>query len=152
MTTSCSPPTNSTLIARRCGTDVYLIDASAWLLRSRPEVGDRLADLAPSLAVAPITLLETLFGAQGRRWNERRLDLAVLHQIAHPPSVFDDALELQSDLADVGLQGRKIPDLLLTTTALASGHAVLHYDADYDLIATVRPTLAHQWVVPRGSL
>jgi predicted nucleic acid-binding protein len=41
-------------------------------------------------------------------------------------------------------------DLLIAATAERHGVTVLHYDADYDLIAEVTGQLT-QWVVPRGS-
>ena len=44
----------------------------------------------------------------------------------------------------------RIPDLLIAAVAERHGVAVLHYDGDYDRIASVtgQPT---RWVVPRGS-
>jgi predicted nucleic acid-binding protein len=44
-----------------------------------------------------------------------------------------------------------LPDLLIAACAESAGLTVLHYDADFDRIATLthQPT---QWVVPRGSV
>jgi predicted nucleic acid-binding protein len=44
-----------------------------------------------------------------------------------------------------------LPDLLIAAVAERERVTVLHYDADYDLIAQVtgQPT---QWVVPRGAV
>lgn len=44
-----------------------------------------------------------------------------------------------------------IPDLLVAATAHRHGVTVLHYAADFDLVAEVTGQ-AMQWVAPRGSL
>lgn len=44
-----------------------------------------------------------------------------------------------------------IPDLLIAAVARRHGVTVLHYDRDFELVATVtgQPT---EWVVPSGSV
>jgi predicted nucleic acid-binding protein len=44
-----------------------------------------------------------------------------------------------------------VPDLLLAAAAEARNLTVLHYDADFDLIATVTGQSC-EWVVPAGSV
>jgi predicted nucleic acid-binding protein len=62
------------------------------------------------------------------------------------------AVEVQAELAASG-RHRAVPpaDLVIAAVAERHGVVVLHYDADFDLIADVtgQPT---KWVVPRGSL
>jgi predicted nucleic acid-binding protein len=62
-----------------------------------------------------------------------------------------DALIMQRDLADRGLRGRKLPDLLIAASAARLNVIVLHYDHDFDLIASVtgQPVA---WIVPPGSV
>jgi len=48
-------------------------------------------------------------------------------------------------------RGVSIPDLLVAAAAEAAGLVVLHYDADYELIATATGQTV-EWVVPRGSV
>lgn len=48
-------------------------------------------------------------------------------------------------------RGASLPDLLIAAVAERAGLVVLHYDADYDLIARVTGQRM-EWVVPRGSL
>ncbi len=48
-------------------------------------------------------------------------------------------------------RGRKIPDLLVAAAAEELDVAVLHYDADFDLIASVTGQLC-QWVVSKGTV
>ena len=58
---------------------------------------------------------------------------------------------MQRLLASRGLRGRKVPDLLIAAAAEESGLAVLHYDADFDLIARVTGQRC-EWVVPPGTI
>lgn len=43
-------------------------------------------------------------------------------------------------------------DVALAAAAIHHSAAVLHYDGDFDHIASVDPRLASRWVVPRGSI
>jgi predicted nucleic acid-binding protein len=66
--------------------------------------------------------------------------------------VLDRAVEVQDVLAGRSQQrGAKIADLLIAAAAEAAGLVVLHYDHDFDLIASV----THQrveWIVTAGSV
>jgi predicted nucleic acid-binding protein len=61
------------------------------------------------------------------------------------------AKQTQRLLASRQQRGRKLPDLLVAAAAETRGLAVLHYNADFDLIAaaTGQPC---EWVVPAGSV
>lgn len=62
------------------------------------------------------------------------------------------ALEVQAMLAARSQhRGVGLPDLLVAASAERAELTVLHYDADFELIASVtdQPT---RWVVPRGSV
>jgi len=61
------------------------------------------------------------------------------------------ALQVQRLLAQRSQRGRKIPDLLIAAAAEELDIAVLHYDADFDLIASVTGQRC-QWVVPAGTV
>jgi len=43
-------------------------------------------------------------------------------------------------------------DVALAATAVQAGATVLHYDSDFDHIATAYRRLRAEWVVPRGSV
>ena len=59
---------------------------------------------------------------------------------------------MQAALAERGEhRGASLPDLIIAAAAERAGVTVLHYDADYDLIASVTGQPV-DWVVPRGSL
>ena len=61
------------------------------------------------------------------------------------------ALQVQRLLAERSQRGRKIPDLLVAAAAEELEVVVLHYDADFDLIASVTGQRC-QWVVPVGTI
>jgi predicted nucleic acid-binding protein len=135
----------------------YLIDTSALArARTKPPV---LARLEPLIlrglaATCSVIELERLFsarsGAEHREWREEaalRFARAEIDQ-----RVLDRALDVQGLLADRGRhRGVNVPDLVVAAAAERAGLTVLHYDADFDLIASVteQPT---EWVVPRGSV
>ncbi|MGH9126964.1 MAG: PIN domain-containing protein [Acidimicrobiales bacterium] len=60
------------------------------------------------------------------------------------------AIEIQHLLARRGHHRVPIPDLIIAAAAEAAGLTVLHYDADFEMIAEVTG-MAHEWVVPRGT-
>jgi predicted nucleic acid-binding protein len=73
-------------------------------------------------------------------------------RVAIDQHAFDRALDVQALLADGGHhRGVSLPDLLIAAAAESAGLPVLHYDADYELIAAVTGQPA-EWVVPRGSV
>lgn len=61
------------------------------------------------------------------------------------------ALQVQRLLAERSQRGRKIPDLLVAAAAEALDVGVLHYDGDFDLIASVTGQRC-EWVVPPGTV
>ena len=61
------------------------------------------------------------------------------------------AFQVQRMLAARSQRGRKIPDLLVAAAAEEIDATVLHYDADFDLIAGVTGQPV-RWVVPAGSV
>jgi len=68
-----------------------------------------------------------------------------------PTEVWERALEVQTELARSGAhRGAALPDLLIAATAERHDVTVLHYDHEYDLIASVTGQPV-SWVVPRGT-
>jgi predicted nucleic acid-binding protein len=135
----------------------YLIDTSALArARTKPPVLARLEPLILGglAATCSIIELERLFSARSsaehREWREEaalRFARAEIDQ-----RVLDRALDVQGLLAERGQhRGVNVPDLVVAAAAERAGLTLLHYDADFDLIASVteQPT---EWVVPRGSV
>lgn len=63
----------------------------------------------------------------------------------------DEAKRLQRNLAAAGLAGRKVPDLIIAAAAIDFGLTLVHYDRDFEHIASVS-TLRQQWIVLPGSI
>lgn len=84
-------------------------------------------------------------------WDRLVVALGAFRRIDVEEHHFDRARQVQRELAARGLKGRKVPDLLIAAVAEATSLTVVHYDADFDHIATVtgQPT---QWIVERGSI
>lgn len=126
----------------------WVLDKSAAARAGDPTVGHQLADLAGSLYICSVGLLEQLYSARSASdYDLLRLSLMEdLEVVAPPADVFDRALRLQSDLAHHhGMWHRTpIPDLLIAETALHHGLGVVHVDGDYDRIAEVRPLLTRR--------
>jgi predicted nucleic acid-binding protein len=64
----------------------------------------------------------------------------------------DRALAVHRELARTSQhRNLRLPDLVIAATAELSGAIVLHYDTDYDRIATITGQ-PMEWVAERGSL
>ena len=132
----------------------FLVDTSAITRLSDAGVRERFEEmvLSRSVAVSRLAALELGFSARhATEWDDIQKSL---HHMTILDSHDDDtrqALLIQRELSVRGLRGRKIVDLLVASTALRTGLTVMHYDQDFDHIASVtgQPT---QWIAPRGSL
>jgi predicted nucleic acid-binding protein len=134
----------------------FLADKSA-LTRSdtRPEVRGVIEPLllAGRIATCGIVDLELLYSAPSPAiYQDLAEVLRAMPRVPITDVVVDRALEVQALLAGRS-QHRSVslPDLLVAACAEVAGLTVLHYDTDYERIATLtgQPT---QWVVPRGSV
>jgi predicted nucleic acid-binding protein len=134
----------------------HLVDNSVLARMSKSPVAAKVEPmvLGGLAATCSITDLEQLFssrsGTEHREWREE----ITLRFIRSPidQAVLDRAIEVQGMLADRGHhRGVKVPDLVVAAAAERAALTVLHYDADFDLIATVTAQ-AVEWVVPRGSV
>jgi predicted nucleic acid-binding protein len=132
----------------------HLLDTSVLTRLREPTVRDAvsrlLADGTPR--VSRLSCLELGFSARsGSEWREIQMALGVFTILEVDDEDHRDALIMQRDLADRGLRGRKLPDLLIAASAARLNVIVLHYDHDFDLIASVtgQPVA---WIVPPGSV
>jgi predicted nucleic acid-binding protein len=123
---------------------------------AKPPVAARVEPLidAGVAATCSVTDLEQLFsarsGAEHREWREEIALRFVNVRIRQ--ATLDRAIEIQGLLADKGQhRAASIPDLVVAAAAERATLTVLHYDADFDLIATVTGQEV-EWVVPRGSV
>ncbi len=107
---------------------------------------------AGSAARASIGDLEIGFSARNiKEWDALAGSIEELHLVETTADHVRRARQTQRLLAECGLRGRPIPDLLIAAAAETENLTVLHYDADFDLIASVTGQLC-EWIVPRGSI
>lgn len=104
------------------------------------------------LGRAGITDLEVGYGSRNpREWDQDMEDLAVFPLVETTASHVRRARQVQRLLAARSQRGRKVPDLLIAAAAEEAKLIVLHYDADFDIIATVTGQQC-EWVVPAGTI
>ena len=136
-----------------------LADTSAWVWTRA--VGDELRsafdeDLVEGqIATCDIVRLELLYSTRNAtEFTRLRRELDVLPDCPIGDGQWRRALDVYEQLAHQGgLHHRAVrhPDLLIAAAAEAVGVPVLHYDEDYDRIASVTGQDV-RWLAPRGSL
>ena len=132
----------------------YLIDNSAMQRWAKPLVAAVLDDLQERgrLAICGPVEMEIMYSARNdseARFLHRRL--LGFDYLSTPDEVWDRATEIQREAIRKGFhRALSMPDLLIAATAERHGATVLHYDQDYDMIASLtgQPT---QWVVSSGT-
>ena len=105
------------------------------------------------VATCGMVELEVLYSARTPDdYARRRRQLRDgFESLAMPDEVWERALEVQSTLAARSAhRGAGLPDLLIAATAERHNVTVLHYDHEYDLIASVTRQ-AVRWILPRGT-
>ncbi|WP_168207332.1 PIN domain-containing protein [Microlunatus elymi] len=131
-----------------------MVDTSV-LTRMRVEpVQTALRELsvAGRLGRCAMTDLELGFSARnGHEWDTIVRALAAFTRVEVAARDFRRAEQVQRSLADAGLKGRKVPDLISAAVAERRGWELVHYDHDFEHItgATGQP---HRWIVAAGSI
>lgn len=131
-----------------------LIDTSVLKRLGRAEVREVIEPLAAAgrLGRPSICDLEVGFSARtSDEWDRLVSALDAFDAVDTTAVHVRRALQVQRLLAQRSQRGRKIPDLLIAAAAEALDIAVLHYDGDFDLIASVTGQRC-TWVVPAGSV
>jgi predicted nucleic acid-binding protein len=132
----------------------FLVDTSVITRLGRNPVRDVVEPLAAAgrLGRAAISDLEVGYSARNaEEWDRLMQALDAFHRVETTAGHVRRALRVQRLLAQRSQWGRKIPDLLIAAAAEELDVAVLHYDADFELIASVTGQRG-QWVVPAGSV
>jgi predicted nucleic acid-binding protein len=132
---------------------MFLLDTSVLTRLSARSILQRIEQLdREGLTRTTMTDLEIGYSARNAdEWDRLTVALGAFRRIEVEGHHFDRARQVQRELAVRGPKGLKVPDLLIAAVAEAASLTVLHYDADFDHIATVtgQPT---QWIVERGSI
>jgi predicted nucleic acid-binding protein len=139
---------------------VLLLDNSAWarviqgiVPRARATVIATWME-AQEIAVCLPFLLEVGFSA--RSLADRKAHLSRFDQLPHvriDTEVERLASEAQRELTEIGHHRLAPVDLMIAACADRAEAGVLHYDADYDILAE-RTSLVFEseWLAPQGTL
>ena len=131
----------------------HLVDTSALKRMGHAGVGAVLEPLATAGALARPTICDLEVGYSARNateWDRLLGALGAFEPIETTAAHVRRALQVQRLLAQRSQRGRKIPDLLVAAAAEEHDLTVLHYDSDFDLIASVTGQPC-RWVVAAGS-
>lgn len=132
----------------------FLLDTSAVKRLDHAEVRAVVEPLAMAgeLGRPRICDLEVGYSARNAaEWDQLVGALDAFAPVDTTTAHVHRALQVQRLLAQRSQRGRKIPDLLVAAAAEELDVTVLHYDSDFDLIASVTGQRC-QWVVPAGSM
>lgn len=133
----------------------YLADTSVWARLHLEQVDLILTPLVESgvLATCGVVDLEVLYSTRsGTEHGLVRQQRRGLEWLSMPDEVWDRAIAGQGAMAERGThRAASIPHLLIAATAERHGVTLLHYDNDFDLIASVTGQSA-EWVVPKGQI
>lgn len=135
-----------------------LADTSAWVVADRDSdllrrFGDAVA--GGEIATCGSVAFELLYATRNAvEFSTARTALDQLRSCPIGARQWRRALDVYERLAHTGgMHHRRVThlDLLTAAAAESAGVTVLHYDADFDVIAgiTGQPT---RWIAPRGSL
>jgi len=132
----------------------YLADTSVFARLTKPAVAAAFAPLAVGREVALSSPVVFELGYAARSPNDYRDIADRLLSFPSVPTTDADhkrALEVQATLASRS-QHRAVSlvDALVAATAEARDLTVLHYDADFELVAEITGQ-DHKWIVTRGS-
>ena len=131
-----------------------VVDKSALTRLRLPTVKSVLEPMIQQnrLATCPVVDLEVLFSARnGSEWLRMYVDLEAMPTVPINQAVCNRAIEVQGILWNSGkVRSVGIADLLIAAAAEIAGLPVLHYDSDFDVIASVSD-LESSWVVPAGT-
>jgi predicted nucleic acid-binding protein len=132
----------------------HVLDTSVLTRLQREPVRDAVEARAQGgeLARAGISDLELGYSARSaEEWDQLAERLETFELVETTAEHVRRARQVQRLLAARHQRGRKVPDLLVAAAAETSGLSVLHYDADFDRIASVTGQRC-EWVVPAGSV
>lgn len=123
---------------------------------AKPVVAARLVPLisAGQVATCGVIELEILFSARSEDdlVETRRKRAIAFERVPMSEIDFVRAEDVMATLAGRGRhRSVSLPDLLIAAVAERAGLTVLHYDADFEAVASITGQPS-EWVAPKGSL
>jgi predicted nucleic acid-binding protein len=139
---------------------VLLLDNSAWSQLGQDHVDEgRVKAVAEWMARGEIAvcmpfLLEAGFSAEtAAKHREMMAKFDVLPRVAIDGEVERLALQAQRELAEIGHHRLAPMDVMIAACAHRTEAGVLHYDADYDILAEhTSLVFESEWLAPAGTL
>ncbi|MGI8648459.1 MAG: PIN domain nuclease [Acidimicrobiales bacterium] len=132
----------------------HLADTSVLTRLAVPTVRHMLRELLTRRRIGRCTMSDLELGFSARNageWDQIRSAVALFPKLDIQAEDLVQAGTVQRALADRGLRGRKLPDLIIAAVAARDKLIVVHYDQDFELIAEVTGQ-RQEWVVPRASI
>lgn len=132
----------------------FLLDTSVLTRLKHPVVRSALAAPVSWRLAGRASITDLELGHSARNADEYERMTAGLTELVRvdvTPSHINRAIVVQRALAALGLRGRAVPDLIIAAVAEESGATVVHYDRDFDHIASVTGQSV-RWVVPAGTI
>jgi predicted nucleic acid-binding protein len=134
----------------------YLLDTSVWARLASRAVAEQVAALQSRGQVVVATPVALELGCSARtpaEWDDVQGALATFPVLEPTGATRRAALGLQRALWAAGkVRAAGAFDTLVAALAVEHRAVVVHYDRDYEHLASVEPRLAHAWVAPPGSL
>lgn len=132
----------------------YLADTSVFARLTKASIAAAFAPLAADgqVGVCGPVAFEVCYSARNLAdYSALSERLTSFPAIAVTDADHQRALEVQAALAERGQhRALSLVDALVAASAEARDLSILHYDADFELIAGVTGQ-PHEWIVPRGS-
>lgn len=132
----------------------YLADTSVFSRLSKPLVAATVSPLAAAGRIALCAPVIFELGFSARNATDHEAIISRLDAFELVPVTSDDharAISIQSQLAKRGWhRALSLVDALVAALAEAHSLVILHYDADFELIADITGQ-SHQWVAERGA-
>jgi len=133
---------------------VYLTDTSVFSRLSKPVVGAAVSPLAAAGRIVLCAPVVFELGFSARSADDHEAIMSRLEAFDTVPVTAADhslAIDIQGRLAKRGWhRACSLVDCLITALADSHDLVVLHYDADFELLAEITGQ-PHQWVVERGT-
>jgi len=133
----------------------HLVETSVITRLQDPTIHNaitRLKNEGKGIGRTSISGLELGYSARNApEWDEVLIGLEAFELVETTAVHVRRAKQVQRLLAAKHQRGRKLPDLLIAAGAEAAKLTILHYDADFDLIASVTGQSC-KWIVPAGSV
>jgi len=135
---------------------LFLLDKSAHELARRDPEARRVFEtmaITGVLATCAIVELEVLYSARNPA-DCRRLKTYLREQcvwLETSDDTLSAAVDLQESMLAVGMHRKPIPDLIIASVAQDHDAIVVHYDRDFDDIATVATSLRTRWIIRPAS-